>query len=285
MQIRGESLEVVESGEGAPVILVHGSVSDLRTWAKVQPELSEHARVISYSRRYHWPNASIPEGADYSMVEHVDDLEALIDRLGNPVPHLVGHSYGAYVAVLLAIRRPDMVRTLVLAEPPMIPLFVDVPPGPWALLGLFLRNPKVAMEITRFAVTALGPATRAFERGDREEGQERFGRAVLGSDAYERLSDERREQVWDNLIEAEFLGSGFVPVAESDVESIEQPTLLLGAEDSPRLFGHVLDRLEGLMPVTTRSRVPDASHILHEDNPEAFVSTTLRFLDSSDPAS
>ncbi len=114
LPIRGATLQYVEQGHGEPLVLIHGSVSDRRTWGQVQPELARHFRTIAYSRRYHWPNASIPAGADYAMLEHVDDLDAA----GARPAHLVGHPYGAYVALLLAIRRPESVRSLVLAEPP-----------------------------------------------------------------------------------------------------------------------------------------------------------------------
>ncbi|NIR47278.1 alpha/beta hydrolase [candidate division KSB1 bacterium] len=68
-----------------------------------------------YSRRYHWLNEQIAEGIDYSMTEHVDDLQTLLHSFGAVQAHLVGHSYGAFLCLLLAIKEPRFVRTLVLA--------------------------------------------------------------------------------------------------------------------------------------------------------------------------
>lgn len=70
----------------------------------------------------------VPEGADYAMAQHVDDLGALLRALDAVPAHLVGHSYGAFACLLLALREPRMVRSLVISEPPIITLFVGNPP-------------------------------------------------------------------------------------------------------------------------------------------------------------
>jgi pimeloyl-ACP methyl ester carboxylesterase len=73
-------------------VLVHGSASDYRTWRHQIGTLEKGFLAVAYSRRYHWPNEPIAPGADYSMQEHVDDLEALVDDLGLSPVRLVGHS-------------------------------------------------------------------------------------------------------------------------------------------------------------------------------------------------
>ena len=79
--VRGYDLDYSESGSGEPVVLVHGSASDQRTWQGQREALAERYRVIAYSRRYHWPNAPIAGGADYSMDEQVEDLRAVLRSL------------------------------------------------------------------------------------------------------------------------------------------------------------------------------------------------------------
>lgn len=95
IDIKGTRLECLEDGSGDPLVLVHGSASDYRTWDCQRRAFSERFRTLAYSRRYHWPNEPICDGADYSMVEHVDDLQALLGALDAAPAHLVGHSYGA----------------------------------------------------------------------------------------------------------------------------------------------------------------------------------------------
>ncbi|MEZ5395178.1 MAG: alpha/beta hydrolase [Bryobacterales bacterium] len=81
MTVNETDLHVEERGSGKPIVLVHGSASDVRTWQAQSDGLSQGHRVIAFSRRYHWPNGSIPPSADYAMREHVSDLVALLERM------------------------------------------------------------------------------------------------------------------------------------------------------------------------------------------------------------
>jgi len=278
VDINGARLEVIDQGAGDPVVFVHGSASDYRTWQAQLDEFRSQYRAVAYSRRYHWPNDRIPDGADYSMNEHVGDLQALLRSLdGGPV-HLVGHSYGAFVALLLAIREPRRVRTLVLAEPPVITLFVSNTPKPGEILRLLFSRPRAAAAILRFGSRGIGPATAAARRGDMDAAMRIFGTAVLGPGFYRGLSNARREQVEANSIEAELLGSGFAPLREDDVRRLAVPTLLVSGQHSPGLFHRLLDRLEELLPHTERVEIRGASHIMHEDNAAAYNGAVHRFL-------
>jgi pimeloyl-ACP methyl ester carboxylesterase len=79
--VDGYEFHCVQQGNGQPVLLVHGSVSDHRSWQAQIDALSQRFRVIAYSRRYHWPNTPIAAGTDYAMSAQVTDLEAVIGTL------------------------------------------------------------------------------------------------------------------------------------------------------------------------------------------------------------
>lgn len=278
IDLNDSSFKYVECGNGEPLVFVHGSASDYRTWQTQQDEFCKHFRTITYSRRYHWPNEPIDEEADYSMDEHVYDLEAIIQSLGVAPAHLVGHSYGALVCLLLAVKAPQLVRNLVLAEPPAITLFVSNSPKPLEVLKLLINRPRTATALIKFGATGIGPATAAVKRDDMEEAMRLFGTATLGSDAYRRLSESRRDQVRANLIKAEFLGSGFPPLDAEQLRNIQAPTLLVCGQASPRLLHRLADRLQELLPHVERIEIPEASHIMHEDNAAAYNAAVLSFL-------
>jgi len=279
-EVNGASLAYREHGEGEAVVFVHGSASDMRTWDHQFCELGARHRAIVYSRRYARPNDPIPEGADDPMLAHVDDLLSFMKRVDATPAHLVGHSWGGFVSLLAAIRHPEAVRSLVLMEPPVLSLFVSTPPRPSELLGTLMRRPRTALAIVRFGVTAAEPATKAYQRGDDEAGFELFARGVLGPEAFERLSAERRAQAWDNVAvdKAQLLGEGFPPLGDDEVRGVVAPTLLLHGERSPRLFRLLADRLEELLPNVRRMEVPGASHIMHEDNPQVVNEAIAGFL-------
>lgn len=280
VNVNGTTLEYAEVGSGEPFVLVHGSASDHRTWHLQQQAFAERFRVISYSRRYHWPNEPIPAGADYSMDEQVADLQALVRSLGTAPAHLAGHSYGAFLCLLLAMREPSLVRTLVLAEPPVITLFVSNTPKPLEILRLLATRPRTAAALIKFGAKGVAPARKAFRRGDMETGIRAFGEAVFGPGGYDRLPEAQKTQVHDNLtnVRAELLGSGFVPLNPEQVQRVQAPTLLVTGEKSIGLFHRLTDRLEELLPHVERIEVPEASHRMHEDNASAYSAAVRSFV-------
>jgi non-heme chloroperoxidase len=277
--INGTRLAFVQKGTGETVVFVHGSASDLRTWYLQQEAFANQFRTIAYSRRYHWPNPKIVEGAVYAVEEHVNDLEAVLRSLG-PVPvHLVGHSYGGYICLLLATQAPHLLRSLVLAEPPALTLFVSVPPKPLELLRLGVQYPHTAIGIIKLGLLGLAPAGSAFQRGDSEKALRLLGRAILGPKAFESLTKTRMDQVRENLIREEAVGSKvFLPLRAEHVCRLRVPTLLVGAKQSPRVHTRLLDHLESLLSNSERIEIPQASHLMHEDNPMEYNRAVLSFL-------
>lgn len=286
INICGTRLEYLEAGSGEALVFVHGSASDYRTWELQLQEFGKRFRVVAYSRRYHWPNKPMSEQHDYSMNEHLDDLQALLHAFNAGPVHLVGHSYGAFLCLLLAIREPQLARTLILAEPPVVTLFVSNAPKPWEILKLLARQPRTAAAILKFGVKGVAPASKAFRSGDSNKAIGLFGDAVLGAGGYGRLPDSRKAQVHDNItnVKAELLGSGFPPLDSEQVRSVQIPTLLVTGERSIGLFHRLTDRLEELLPNSDRVEIPAASHMMHEDNANAYNTAILSFLTTHDQA-
>lgn len=278
LKIDHASLTYDEHGSGEPLVFVHGSASDYRTWQAQRDEFAKRYRVITYSRRFHWPNETIQQGTDYSMAEQLDDLHALVRLLDASPAHLVGHSYGAFLALLAAIREPGLARSLVLAEPPLVTLFVSDTPKPLEMLKLAATRPRTAAAILKFGATGVAPATRAAKNGDAKAAMRIFGRAVLGPEPFHRLSAERLQQVDANAFAAEFLGSGFLPLDAGQIRKVRTPTLILNGQCSPRIFHRFNDALAELLPHARRIAIEGASHIMHEDNPSAYNDAVGSFL-------
>jgi pimeloyl-ACP methyl ester carboxylesterase len=276
----GVSLAYQECGSGEPVVLVHGGFSDYRIWQTQREALGQKYRAIAYSCRYHWPNDPAPAGAEHPITEHVDDLQALVTALGAAPAHLIGNSSGGLLCLLAAIRAPELVRSLVLLEPFVLPLLVSVPPKPVELLKLALRHPRMAATVLQFGARGLGPAQAAFERGDLEKGLQLFTRAVLGPRGVDRMTETRRAQAHDNLdIFASLLTRGTFPsIDPDDVRRITVPMLLLSGEQSPPIMRVLTDRLHDLLPKANRIEIPRASHDAQVDNPSAVTDAALTFL-------
>ena len=279
-QVNGIALAYREEGKGDAVVFVHGSASDLRCWAQQLPAIGTSYRAIAYSRRYARPNQDIEPGVDDQMLPHTEDLVGLLRVLDAAPAHLVGHSWGAFVALLTAIRYPELVRSMVLAEPPVLSLFMSTPPRPSEVLRLFARHPRTAIVILGFSFNAALPAIRAFRRGDNERAMRAFGSGFFGREGYERIPEARKQQLRDNLstLRAQLLGAGFPPLSEGEVRRVATPTLLVTGERSPAFPLRLTDRLEQLLPNAERVEIAGASHGMTEQNPKAFNEAIHRFL-------
>ncbi|MGV9311634.1 alpha/beta fold hydrolase [Streptomyces sp. NPDC003691] len=273
------SLAYREAGSGEPVVLVHGDLSDLRTWAPQLEPFAERYRTIAYSRRYARPNPDVPPGTANPMQRHVDDLAALLRVTGAAPAHLVANSWGAFIALLTAIRHPGAVRSLVLEEPPVVPVYLSEPPRPAELARLALR-PRTLATLAGFRRRTVDPVAKAFAAGDDERGMEIFLRGVINERALRRLPQERRTQSRENLsaLKAGLFTAGFPPLDPADVRGVRVPVLLVTGEDSTAVLPMLSERLAELLPRAERIRIPGASHLMHEENPPALNGAVLDFL-------
>jgi len=129
----GVELHVEELGAGPPVIMLHGLlVGNMTTWYfTAAPDLARTHRVILFDLRGHGLSERTPTGYDVDRM--TGDLTSLVDRLTDEPVVLVGHSYGALIALTFALRHPDRVRKLVVIEAPL-------PPSRLEEFGTFLRG-------------------------------------------------------------------------------------------------------------------------------------------------
>ena len=110
----GTAISVRQSGQGEPLVLVHGTLDSMSTWSFVEPALSEDFAVTVYDRR---GRGGSGDTMPYQFEREVEDLLAVLDSITEPV-HVVGHSFGAVVAMKARLSGAPM-RSLVLYEPPI----------------------------------------------------------------------------------------------------------------------------------------------------------------------
>ncbi len=116
----GLEFDVVDEGpeDGEVVLLLHGFPERATCWRHVAPLLHEAGyRTLAPDQRGYSRGARPPRRRDYRVKHLVSDVVALVEQVGGPV-HVVGHDWGAVVAWALAIRRPDLVRSLVAVSVP-----------------------------------------------------------------------------------------------------------------------------------------------------------------------
>ncbi|MBN4059171.1 alpha/beta fold hydrolase, partial [Endomicrobium sp. AH-315-J14] len=114
VEIDGVRLRYVDRGEGSPVVFVHGFGSSIENWRKVLPVMEREHRVIALDLKgFGW--SSRPEG-DYSPEAQARLVLGLMKKLGVDRAAVVGHSWGASVALAMALEAPQRVTKLALYD-------------------------------------------------------------------------------------------------------------------------------------------------------------------------
>jgi non-heme chloroperoxidase len=125
IEIGGRHLHYVEQGgdsQQPAIIFIHGGLDDYRCWQfQMDYFSSKKYRTISYSRRFAYPNKWIGNVVkDNTIEDNARDLAELIRKLDLAPAHLVGASYGAFITLYCVSRNPELAKTMVLNEPPIM---------------------------------------------------------------------------------------------------------------------------------------------------------------------
>ena len=262
----GTRFAYVEQGRGQPVVFVHGSVADYRIWDAQMTPFSAHYRVVAYSRRYHYPNPSADATAAANSARHAADLADFIDALKIAPAHVVGHSSGGAVAAYLVRDRPELVRSVVLAEP--------------ATFGVIAQHPE-AKALADERGAAMAPVKQAIEASNNDEAVRKYLDYWLAPRGFAGLSASDRAVVLANAgsLPPEFRAAAPAkPFNCEDAGKIEKPTLLLGGGATIRVFTVVLDEFAKCLPKAERVALAGTAHGVQLENPKAFNEAVLKFL-------
>jgi pimeloyl-ACP methyl ester carboxylesterase len=273
--VNGVTLHYLDQGRGTPVIFVHGGMEDYRAWdAQIAP-LAKSFRVIAYSKRFNYPNQNPIRSRNHSAIVDAEDVAALMRKLKLGPAHIIGHSYGAYTAMLLTLRHPELVRSLVLSEPPLMKWLNDLPAGK-PLLNDFMNNMWL-------------PCATAFQRHDNEAALritvDWFGShetPVSGESAtYASLPAEVRGTLMQDIREWEALTTSedaFPPISHEEAASITKPVLLLSGDHSVQAFRLIAAELSRTLPDVRFQVLSGASHEMWSEMPQELTKRINRFL-------
>ena len=267
--VNGDSLHYIDIGKGDPVVFVHGTLDDYRVWYMEMDTFAINHRVIAYSRRYAYPNKRvINDSADFSVSIHAKDLSGFIKALNLGPVHLVGHSYGAYTALLTTLQNPELVKTLILGEPPVMPLLQNVPGGDTI--------------ISQFMNKSILPARKAFQSGNNQKAISAFIGGVIGDTSFfSKIPPEGREMMMANFLELRgvaFSKNPFPIVTCEDLKKINVPVLLITGEHTANLFRTIITELDKCLVNKEKAVLPGATHGLEIENPVDFNRIVLEFI-------
>ncbi|HVN02561.1 MAG TPA: alpha/beta hydrolase [Caulobacteraceae bacterium] len=270
----GTRLHYVTDGLGEAVIFVHGSLSDYTYWNDQIEPFADRYRPFAYSRRYNWPNDNRPIKG-YSAITDSNDLAAMIVRLNLAPAHIVGHSFGALTALILAIQHPELIHTLTLAEAPAVSLLKQLPPDQ-AKDGKAMYDDIMAHMVA--------PMRAAFAKGKDEAGVATFIDYVRGDPgAWDKFTDQQKADTLKDAREWEVMlptGTLFPEMRAADVAAIKLPTLMLSGAKSYPFLGVIDAELERLIPGVKRVTFPDATHQMWLEHPDLCRAAVTQLIDA-----
>jgi len=256
-------LQWIEEGDGPLVVLLHGFPEFSYAWRHQMPALARAGfRVVAPDLRG-YGHSPKPKGVDaYRLTEIVDDLRALIDKLGDAPFVLVGHDWGAFAAWFFAMTYPELVRKLVILNVPHpAPLSREVRRSTRQklklLYQLFFRLPLVPELLTRvagkFAMRWLGRFTR-----DEIATYARSWRGNRMFDYYRAVPRARHQ-------------------LRRMIRPMAIPTLLIWSEHEPVFLRETTENFHEWVPNLRVAIVKDAGHFVQEDAPEEVTRLILEF--------
>ena len=248
----GATVSYDKYGSGPPLVLVHGGFSDHQTnWELVKPLFESRLTVYALARRGRG-ETDATEG--HRLEDEGLDVLALIQAVGEPV-FLLGHSYGAQVALAAASQVPDRVRKLVLYEPPW----------PQALGQEILQRLEDLAQAGRWEDLAVT-----------------FFRDGL-SVPVEELDELRTMDLWPPIVaDAEASLGDLRALSRYSFEAgrfreLRVPVMLQIGTESPRDL-YVTDALAGVLPNVRIVELPGQAHEGMTTAPELYAETVFRFL-------
>jgi pimeloyl-ACP methyl ester carboxylesterase len=278
------SINYQAQGQGETIVLIHGLGANLAFWyLGIAKLLATRYRVISYDLRGHG-RSSMP-ASGYSLPDMAKDLGALLDHLDTEKAHIVGHSFGARVAIMFAILSPERVQTLTVADTQISCLQDQIRLRDWPHWEMwksqlqeqgFEEFPPTDEYIDYKMLVHFNQIHSQFAHGalNRQRRAPSLRRRDMGK---------RGALRWERLMKATSARKSFGEDHQITVEQIKQieaPTLAVFGE-----YSHCLESCRKLNQYIADCRVkvlPEVGHFLPAIKPRLFARIVRRFLAVSD---
>lgn len=250
-------------GSGPPALLLHGVAGQAGDWAETASWLTTRCRVLALDARGH--GLSEREPNDVSCAAHLADASTLIEQLEQRPVILVGHSFGGVTALLLAARRPELVRALILAD----------------------ASPAGDPETAKLVASRVGDTLRrwpvpfATQAAGLDFFLEQFATSLAAEAAADGL--EQRDDGWWPRFDVDVMVRTVTEAISKERweewQQISCPTLVVRAgagNIKPEVAQEMLSRLPGTRLVD----ITGASNVVHLDRPDEWRAIVTGFLDS-----
>jgi pimeloyl-ACP methyl ester carboxylesterase len=249
----GVELQVVEfGGDGPPILLLHGLMGRASTWWAVAQWLVAHGQVVAPDARGHGRSQA---HGPWTTGRLVADVESVLEPLGPAT--VIAHSMGGLHALVLAARRPDLVRALVVED-----IAVD-------FTDRSAEDARAWFAALPQPFGSLAHVRQVFGFPRSEFGDYMAECVEERADGYHLLA------AVEHTVE---IAAEWARIARWDVlPEVRCPTLLVEAEESVAPPGHMAE-MARRMPAARHVRLPGTGHLVHAADPAAYRRHVEEFL-------
>jgi pimeloyl-ACP methyl ester carboxylesterase len=248
-----------QTGDGHPLVLLHGGMEDSRSWSRQLSGLSDEYRVLGWDAPGCGKSSDVPER--WRLPDFADALAAWLRALDVEHAHVLGLSWGSSVALEFCRRYSDMPTSLILAS---------------AYAGWAGSLPPEEVALRHASVLAAADLPR--------EALLKWWRAIFSSAASPELIEEVLDIAADNS--GAVHPGGYRAIAHSMAEAnlrdvlpgIRLPTLLLYGELDERSPLRVAENLRTQIPAAALAVIPGVGHLAHAEAPGQFNAHVRRFI-------
>ncbi|MDQ3196662.1 MAG: alpha/beta hydrolase [Pseudomonadota bacterium] len=269
MSVNGVSLSYLEQGKGAPLLFVHGSNADHRLWEPQREAFANNYRFIAIDQRYFgaapWPD----NGEKFSLETQTNDLAEFIRGLNAGPVNLVGWSLSGGSLLAVAVRHPELVKSLFIYEP---------------ALNTFVTDPADAKAVGDDRKAMAGPALVAAKAGNTPEAVKIFMDSVNAQPgSFDALSSAAKTVMLDNARMLPLLFAAPPPpqITCAQLGRIKAPVQIVRGELTRPFYKIIADTASRCITGSKLVVVPNARHLWPGQDPSAFNELLLSFLKSN----
>ncbi len=254
-----------EAGSGPGVVCLHANASTSSQWRGLMDSLAPRFRVLAADGYGAGKSPAWPADRPIRLGDEVDLLGPVFARAGDPFA-LVGHSYGAAVALIAALRRPDRIRALAVYEPTLFAVVDAESPPPNDADGI--RD-------------AVARAAAALEARDPDGAARCFIDFWMGTGAWDQMPEQRKAPIAASIANIRGWAGALLgePTPLQAFSDLSVPVLYLVGKESPASSRAVARLLTGVLPRVEVVEFAGLGHMGPVTHPEIVNEVICRFLE------